>query len=184
MGVFTIFWGHNLYALTHSTMKHPSIDPTAVILPGAQIVGDVSIGDKASVWYNAVLRGDESRITIGDGTNIQDGCIIHVDEGAPAAIGSHTTVGHGCILHGCTIGDGVVVGMGSIILNRAVLEDGCMVGAGSLVTGGTVIPAGMLALGRPAKPVRPLTQEELQGQRELAAGYVRWALEYKGPGDA
>lgn len=158
-------------------MKEPSIAAGAVVFPGAQIVGDVTLAPGASVWYNAVLRGDEAPITVGRDSNIQDGCILHVDHGRPTAVGDEVTVGHGCILHGCTVGDRVLVGMGSILLNGAVLEEGCMLGAGSLVTEGTVIPSGMLAFGRPAKPVRPLTPEEQEGLRESARRYVRRAKE-------
>ncbi len=158
-------------------MKEPSIAAGAVVFPGARIVGDVTLASGASVWYNAVLRGDEAPITVGRDSNIQDGCILHVDHGRPTIVGNEVTVGHGCILHGCTVGDRVLVGMGSILLNGAVLEEGCMLGAGSLVTEGTVIPSGMLAFGRPAKPVRPLTPEEQEGLRESARRYVRRAKE-------
>lgn len=159
-------------------MKQPSIDPAAIILPGARVVGEVSISPEANIWYNAVIRGDIAPITIGERSNIQDGCVIHVDEGFPTRIGHDVTVGHNCILHGCTVSDHVLVGMGSIVLNGAVLEEGCMVGAGSLVTEGTVIPAGMLAFGRPAKPVRPLKPEETEGQRRNIAHYVVNAMEH------
>ena len=141
-------------------MKKPEISSKAVIFPGAQVVGEVTVKDGASIWYQAVLRGDDAPISIGKGTNIQDGCVIHADPGCPVLVGEGVTVGHGCILHGCRIENHVLVGMGTIILNGAVLEEYSMVGAGSLVTGGTVIPSGMLAFGRPAKPVRPLTPEE------------------------
>ncbi len=158
-------------------MKEPAIAAGAILFPGVQVVGDVTLAPGVSVWYNAVLRGDEAPITVGRDSNIQDGCILHVDRGCPTILGEGVTVGHGCILHGCTIGDHALVGMGSILLNGAVLETGCMLGAGSLVTEGTVIPSGMLAFGRPAKPVRPLTPEEREGLRESARRYVQRAKE-------
>ncbi len=158
-------------------MKEPAIAAGAILFPGAQVVGDVTLAPGVSVWYNAVLRGDEAPITVGRDSNIQDGCILHVDRGCPTTLGKGVTVGHGCILHGCTIGDYALVGMGSVLLNGAVLEAGCMLGAGSLVTEGTVIPSGMLAFGRPPKPVRPLTPEEREGLRESARRYVQRAKE-------
>ena len=158
-------------------MKEPAIAAGAILFPGAHVVGDVTLAPGVSVWYNAVLRGDEAPITVGRDSNIQDGCILHVDRGRPTTLGKGVTVGHGCILHGCTIGDYALVGMGSVLLNGAVLEAGCMLGAGSLVTEGTVIPSGMLAFGRPTKPVRPLTPEEREGLRESARRYVQRAKE-------
>lgn len=161
-------------------MKEPKIDAGAVVLAGARVVGEVTLAEEVSVWYNAVLRGDDAPIVVGRGSNIQDGCIVHVDRGRPAVIGAEVTVGHGCILHGCTIGDRCLVGMGSILLNGAVMEEGSMLGAGSLVTEGTVIPAGMLAFGRPARPVRPLTGEERGHLPEAARRYAAAAREAKG----
>lgn len=161
-------------------MKQPSIDKTAIVLAGARISGDVTLAAKANIWYNAVIRGDMAPISIGERTNIQDGSIVHVDDCFPTRIGSDVTVGHGCILHGCTVGDHVLIGMGSIILNGAVLEEGCMLGAGSLVTEGTVIPAGMLAFGRPAKAIRPIKPEEAEGQRRNIQHYVANAQAHDG----
>ena len=161
-------------------VKQPSIDQTATILPGARISGDVTISARANIWYNAVIRGDMAPISIGERTNIQDGSIVHVDERFPTRIGSDVTVGHGCILHGCAVGDHVLIGMGSIVLNGAILEDGCMLGAGSLVTEGTVIPAGMLAFGRPAKAIRPVKPEEIEGQRRNIEHYLAMAKEHAG----
>lgn len=155
-------------------MKKP-VTEGAFVFPGAQIAGDVTLAPDVSVWYNAVLRGDEAPIAVGRGSNIQDGCVLHVDEGRPVTVGEGVTVGHGCILHGCTVGDHALVGMGSILLNGAVLGDHCLLGAGSLVTEGTVIPAGMLAFGRPAKPVRELTREEMEKLERSAEKYVERA---------
>lgn len=152
--------------------KEPTIDPTVYLGPGAVVTGDVTMGADASVWPGAVIRGDSSSIAIGACSNIQDNCVLHADPGNPLTIGENVTVGHACILHGCTVRDGVLVGMGSIVLDGAVLEAGCMIGAGSLVTGGTVVPAGMLAFGRPARAVRPLTEEERQANLHHAQEYV------------
>ena len=126
----------------------------------------------ASIWYNAVVRGDVERIEIGAGTNIQDCAVIHADSGFPAVIGSGVTVGHGAIVHGCQIGDGTLIGMGAIILNGAKIGRGCIIGAGALVTQGAVIPDGMLALGSPARARRPLTQEEIKANADSARHYV------------
>lgn len=158
--------------ITGDNMKMPVIDPTVYVAAGAVVTGDVTIGADAGVWPGAVIRGDSSSIAIGARSNIQDNCVLHADPGNPLTIGENVTVGHACILHGCTVRDGVLVGMGSIVLDGAVLEAGCMVGAGSLVTGGTVIPAGTLAFGRPARVVRPLTDEERQANLHHAQEYV------------
>ena len=141
------------------------------IAKGAVVTGDVELGENASIWYNAVLRGDSGKITVGDCTNIQDGCIVH----EKTAIGSYCTVGHGAILHGCTVGDQCLIGMGAIVLTGAVLGDGCLVGAGALVTGKTVAPAGSVLLGSPAKIVKELTAEQIQQQRQDAVHYVQLA---------
>ena len=143
----------------------------AYIAPNATVVGDVSLGQNVSIWYGAVLRGDSGKITIGDCSNVQDNCIIH----EKTTIGQGCTVGHGAILHGCTIGDNCLVGMGAIVLDGAVLEDNCMVGAGALVTGKTVAPAGSLLLGNPAKVVKPLTDAQLDYIRQDAQSYVNLA---------
>lgn len=153
-------------------MKKPNIDPTAYVGEGAILVGDVSLGKDCSVWPGAVLRGDMAAITVGERSNIQDNSVLHVDNNHSLNIGRQVTVGHACILHGCTVEDGVLVGMGSIVLDDAILEAGCMLGAGSLVTVGTVIPAGTLAFGRPARVVRALTEQEKQDNLHRAQEYV------------
>ena len=140
----------------------------AYIAPGAVVVGDVVLEEDVSIWYNAVLRGDSGAIRIGRGTNIQDNCVIH----EKTAIGQYCTVGHGAIVHGCTVGDGCLIGMGAIILGGAQLGDGCLVAAGSVVTGKTVAPAGWLLMGNPAKLVRNLTPEELMANLKNATEYV------------
>ena len=138
------------------------------IAPNAVVTGEVNLGENVNIWYGAVLRGDSGTITIGDHTNIQDNCVVHEQ----TAIGSHCTIGHGAIVHGCTVGDNCVIGMGSIVLNGAILGDGCLVGAGSVVTGKTVAPAGWLLLGNPAKLVRNLSPEELMASLKNATDYV------------
>lgn len=153
----------------------PTIDPEAFIAEGAVIRGDVRIERNASIWYNAVLRGDVDSIAVGEGSNIQDGCVVHVDRGCPVRIGRNVTVGHGAIVHGCTIGDGTLVGMGAIILNGAVIGEGCIVGAGALVTQGKHIPAGTLVVGSPARTVRAVTPEEREHNLANAQLYIEEA---------
>ena len=153
----------------------PTIDPEAFIAEGAVIRGDVRIERNASIWYNAVLRGDVDSIAVGEGSNIQDGCVVHVDRGCPVRIGRNVTVGHGAIVHGCTIGDGSLIGMGAIILNGAVIGEGCIVGAGALVTQGKHIPAGTLVIGSPARTVRAVTPEEREHNLANAQLYIEEA---------
>ena len=141
------------------------------IAPGVVITGDVILEENVNIWYNAVLRGDSGTITVGEGTNIQDGCILH----DKTTLGKFCTVGHGAIVHGCTVGDYSLIGMGAIVLSGAVLGDHCMVGAGALVTGKTVASAGSLLLGSPAKVVRELTEAELAHLKQSAEDYIRLA---------
>ena len=153
-------------------MKTPVIQG-AYIAPTAQIIGDVTLSPDANVWYGAVLRGDCGPITVGEGTNIQDLCIVH----EKTAIGKYCTVGHGAIIHGCTVGDYCMIGMGAIVLSGAVIGDNCIVGAGALVTGKTNAPAGSLLLGSPAKVVRTVSEEQLSELRANAAHYIELAKE-------
>ncbi len=145
-------------------------------MQGAVVMGDVQIGEDCGIWPNAVLRGDIGSIRVGRGSNIQDGCVCHTDlpgtSGGTLEIGEDVTVGHLCILHGCHIGDGTLVGMGSIVMNGAKVGRHCLVGAGSLVTENTVIPDGHLAFGRPARVQRPLTEEEKALNLRRAENYV------------
>ena len=143
------------------------------IAPNATVVGDVVLGENASIWYGAVLRGDSGTITVGEGTNIQDNCVLH----EKTTLGKFCTIGHGAIVHGCTVGDGCLIGMGAIVLDGAVLEEGCLVGAGALVTGKTHAPAGSVLLGNPAKIVRQLTPEQMLDQRSHARRYIETARE-------
>ncbi|EYT59286.1 gamma carbonic anhydrase family protein [Microbacterium sp. UCD-TDU] len=152
--------GASVLSLPNTT---PSIDATAFVADGARIVGDVSLAAGCSVWYNAVLRGDSAGIVIGPGSNVQDNVSVHVDAGHPVVIGSKVSVGHNAVVHGCTIGDGTLVGMGSVILSGAVIGDGCLVAGGAVVLGGAEIPPGSLVAGVPAKVRRALTEEERAG---------------------
>lgn len=152
--------GASVLSLPNTT---PSIDATAFVADGARIVGDVSLAAGCSVWYNAVLRGDSAGIVIGPSSNVQDNVSVHVDTGHPVVIGSKVSVGHNAVVHGCTIGDGTLVGMGSVILSGAVIGDGCLIAGGAVVLGGTEIPPGSLVAGVPAKVRRALTDEERAG---------------------
>lgn len=143
----------------------------ALIAPTAVITGDVQLEKDVNIWYGAVIRGDSGPIRIGQGSNIQDNCVIH----EATTIGKNCTVGHGAIVHGCSIGDCCLIGMGAIVLNGAVLEDNCMVGAGAVVTGKTHAPAGSLLLGSPAKIVRTLTGEQIHEMLLDAQQYVTLA---------
>lgn len=140
--------------------KTPSIDPSAFVAAGARVIGDVRMGEGASVWYNAVVRGDSDSITLGAGSNLQDNVSVHVDAGHPVVIGSDVSVGHNAVVHGCTIGDGSLIGMGSVVLSGAVIGSGCLVAGGAVVLEGMVVPDGSLVAGVPAKVRRSLTDEE------------------------
>ena len=148
------------------------------LAPGAVCTGDIMLGKGCNIWYHATVRADRAPITIGSGSNIQDNCVVHVDEGFPVTIGEYVTVGHGAILHGCQVGDGSLIGMGAIILNGAKIGKNCIVAAGALVTQNTEIPDGMLAMGSPAKVIRKLTGEEIAANRRNAEEYMEEAREY------
>ena len=152
-------------------MKTPDIHPSAFVAPGAVVRGEVHLAENSSVFYNAVLRGDRAPISIGEGTNIQDNCVVHVEYDLPVTVGKNVTVGHGAILHGCTIGNETLIGMGAIVLNGAQIGKSCLIGAGALVTQNAVIPDGCMAVGSPARVKRPLTPEEMDGLRQSAADY-------------
>lgn len=141
------------------------------LAPSAVVTGDVELGENVSIWHGAVLRGDSGRISVGAGSNIQDRCVLHEQ----TTIGENCTIGHGAIVHGCTIGDYTMVGMGAIVLNGAVIGKNCIIGAGALVTGKTNAPDGSLLLGSPAKVVKPLTEEQLTELEESARHYVALA---------
>lgn len=165
--------------------SRPLIAERVYLHPSAQVIGEVKIATDASIWCNAVLRGDVNRIEIGRGTNVQDMAVGHVShktptrqEGSPLIIGDYVTIGHSVILHGCRIGNECLIGMGSIILDDAVIPDHVMIGAGSMVTQGKVLESGMLYMGRPAKAVRALTGEEIAYLRYSAEHYIRLKDDY------
>ncbi|HYV47767.1 MAG TPA: gamma carbonic anhydrase family protein [Myxococcaceae bacterium] len=157
----------------------PKLHPSVFVEQSATVIGDVEIGEQSSIWFNTVVRGDVNRIRIGRRTNIQDLSLIHVQKDQYATtIGDEVTVGHHVVLHGCTVGNRVLVGMGAILMDGVVVEDECIVGAGALLTPGTRIPTGMLAVGSPAKPRRPLTPEERAWLSRSAANYAEYAAAY------
>lgn len=139
----------------------PDIAPDAFVASNAIVIGDVAVGSLASVWFNVVARGDMAPIRIGARSNVQDGTILHVDDDCPLTIGEGVTIGHMCVVHGCTIGRGSLIGMGSVIMNNAVIGEDCLVGAGTLITEGREYPPRSLILGRPGKVVRPLTDADI-----------------------
>ena len=145
------------------------------IAKGAIVTGDVTVGEDVGIWYNAVIRGDEYPITIGARSNVQDCAVVHVGNGFPCVIGEDVTVGHGAIVHGCTIGDGSMVGMGATILNGAKIGKGCLIAAGALVTEGTEVPDGMLVMGVPGKIVKPVPQNQQEYMVSNAALYAEEA---------
>lgn len=148
------------------------------IAPNATLIGDVTIHSRATIWFGAVLRGDNEPITIGEESNIQDGCILHTDPGFPLRVGAGVTVGHAAVLHSCDVGDGTLIGIHATILTDAVIGRDCIIGANSLVTGGARIPDGFLAFGSPAKPQRPLTDAERQHIRHSAEEYWQRGAQY------
>ena len=152
--------------------RRPSIDADAWVAPGATVVGDVAVGPASSVWYGAVLRGDGDRIALGARTNVQDGCVLHTDPGFPLTLGDGVSVGHRAVLHGCTVGDDSLVGMGAVVLNGARIGRNCLVAASALVLEGVEIPDGSLVAGAPAKVRRPLTDDEVAALRANADTYV------------
>jgi carbonic anhydrase/acetyltransferase-like protein (isoleucine patch superfamily) len=158
----------------------PSIAASAWIDDSAQVIGDVTIGEESSVWMNVVVRGDVHWIRIGNRTNLQDGTIVHVMRGEyPTVIGDEVTVGHAVVIHGCTIGDRVLVGMGAIILNGAEIGSDSIIAAGALVTEGTLVPPRSLVMGSPAKVRRAVTEAEAASVRDYAQRYVNYRLDYR-----
>ena len=157
----------------------PRLGRSVFVADGARVIGDVHLGDEASVWFGAVLRGDYMPIRVGARTNIQDNAVVHItSELSATTLGDDVTVGHCAIVHGCTIGSGCLVGMGSIVLDGAVVGEGSFVAAGSLVTPGTVIPPRSFVVGRPAKALRPVTDRDVATIREAASRYVQYAREF------
>lgn len=155
----------------------PDVHPTARAAENAAVLGQVKLEENSSLWYGVVVRGDEASISIGANTNIQDGCLMHSDPGFPAIIGNNVTAGHGAILHGCTVGDNCLIGMGAILLNGCVIGEGSIIAAGTLVTERAVIPPGSMVMGVPGRVVRAVRPEELAHTRENVEEYVRLAAE-------
>lgn len=174
----------NRVATTVSTMLYrlgeriPQVAEGCFVAPGATVLGSVVLHEQASVWFGAVLRGDNDLITIGTRSNIQDLSVLHTDPGLSLTIAEDVTVGHKVMLHGCTIGAGSLIGINAVVLNRAVVEPGCLIGAGSLIPEGKVIPAGSLVMGIPGKVVRTLSAEEQQMLRLSAGHYAENARRY------
>ena len=165
-----------LYRLDDHT---PRVAATAWVADSAQVIGNVELAEDASVWFGVILRGDSDLLRIGRGSNVQDGSVIHADPGFPVTLGENVSVGHQVMLHGCTVGDGSLIGIQAVVLNGAKIGRNCLVGAGSLVTEGKEFPDGSLIMGSPAKVVRQLTPEQIAGLQRTAEHYVQNARRFK-----
>ena len=159
-------------ALYQLDAHRPEVHESAWVADNAQVMGAVKLAADASVWFGCTVRGDTETIEIGEGSNIQDGTVMHADHGMPLKVGKHVTVGHMVMLHGCTIGDESLIGIGAVVLNGAKIGKNCLVGAGSLVTEGKEFPDGSMIMGTPAKVVRQLTPEQIEGLRQSARHYI------------
>jgi len=159
--------------------KKPIIDEKSFIAENATIIGEVIIKKYASIWYNVVLRGDIASIVIGENTSVQDGSIVHCDTGISTIVGNNVTIGHNVVLHACKIGDNSLIGIGAVVLDKAEIGEGAIIGAGAIVTPRTKIPPYSMAVGIPAKVVRNLTEEEVEGLKSHAMGYVELMKKYK-----
>lgn len=157
----------------------PAIDETAYVADEAVVIGTVTLGKYVNIWPGAVLRGDNEKIVLGDGSNAQEGAVFHTDPGFPLVVGNDVTIGHQAMLHGCTVGNGSLIGIQAVILNGAVIGEECLVGAGALVTEGKVFPARSLIIGSPAKAVRTLTDEDIASMKKNSEGYVKRGQDYK-----
>jgi carbonic anhydrase/acetyltransferase-like protein (isoleucine patch superfamily) len=157
----------------------PQVGPGAWVADSATVIGRVDLAENASIWYGAVLRGDNDWLRVGRNSNVQDGSVLHTDHGLELLIGENVTVGHQCILHGCVVGDGTLIGMQAVVLNRARIGRNCIVGAGSLVTEGKEFPDGSMIMGSPAKVVRELTPEQIQRLAFSSAHYVQQAQRHR-----
>ena len=158
----------------------PRLAAGAWVADSAQVIGNVELAEDANVWFGAILRGDTELLTIGRGSNVQDGSVLHADIGFPVTLGVNVTVGHQVMLHGCTVGDGSLIGIQAVVLNGARIGRHCLVGAGALVTEGKEFPDGSMIIGSPAKVVRQLTPEQIAGLRRSAEHYVANAKRYAG----
>lgn len=159
--------------------RSPQLQEGVWIAENATVVGDVRLGRNVNIWFGAILRGDNDPITIGDNTNIQDGSVLHTDDGVPLDIGHHVTVGHKVMLHGCTIGEGSLIGINAVVLNRAVIGKHCLIGANSLIPEGKVIPDRSLVCGSPGRIIRELTDHEISRLLASAEAYVGNAVRYQ-----
>ena len=168
-----------IYQLGDTVDGRPRIAPTAWVADSAQVIGRVSLADNASVWYGAVLRGDNEWITVGARSNVQDGSVLHTDMGSPLTLGEGVTIGHQCMLHGCTVGDGSLIGIQAVLLNGVRIGKNCLVGAGSIVTEGKEFPDYSLIIGSPAKWVRELSPEQIARMHLGAAHYVENAQRHQ-----
>lgn len=160
-------------------LKQPTIGKDVFIAKGAAVIGDVTLGDHSSVWFNAVLRGDINRIVVGHHSNIQDNAVLHLADDFPCLVGNYVTVGHSAIVHACSVGDECLIGMGAVVLDGAVIGDQCLIGAKALVTQGMKVPPGSLVLGSPGKVVRDLTPAERSGLKHWATKYVENSAFYR-----
>lgn len=158
--------------------KQPVVPADSWVAPSADVIGEVRLGQEVGIWFGAAIRADNTAIVIGDRTNVQEGVTMHSDHDAPLTVGAGCTIGHRAILHGCTIGNNVLVGMGAIVLNNAVIGDDCLIGAGALVTEGKTFPPGSLIVGTPARAVREVSEEVVDGLRLSAAGYAAKQRDY------
>lgn len=156
----------------------PKIDEDCFIAQNSSLIGNVEMKKGSSLWFGAVVRGDSDKIIIGKNTNIQDNCTLHSDKGIPTIIGDNVTVGHNCVVHGCTINNNCIIGMGSIILNGAEIGENCIIGAGSLITQNTKIPSNSLCFGAPVRVIRELTEDEIKSIKESAKHYVEYSRKY------
>lgn len=157
----------------------PTVSATAYIAPNATVVGKVILAENSTVWFGATLRGDNETISIGADSNVQDSVVLHTDPGFPMSIGPQVSIGHQAMMHGCTVGEGTLIGIQSIVLNGAVIGQGCLVGAGALITERKIFPDGTLIIGAPAKVVRELTDEERQNLLEVAKNYAQRGAYYR-----
>ena len=172
--------GNDVIMKEQRVMKWTETENGAYLFPGCVVTGDVTMGKAASVWYNAVVRGDMAPITIGEGSNIQDNAVVHVDNGFPTVIGNGVTIGHGAIVHGCTVEDDCIIGMGAVLLNGARIGKKCIIGAGTLVPEGKEVPEGSVSFGNPVRVYRPVNEEDIKHIHANAAEYVEYAGEGKG----
>ena len=156
-----------------------NIKDSIVICPGAQVLGDVELGENVSVWHGAVIRGDTDSITIGNNSNVQDNCVVHCTRGFPVVIGDNVSIGHGAVVHGCRLDDNVLIGMNATVLNGAHISKNSIVGAGAVVSEGKEFPEGSLILGVPAKAVKQITPEQVQLIQNNADNYVKLSKQYK-----